>query len=152
MVKGQSPNPRGNPDMRRLQGVLNARYSDEQYAVTVLDWARAHTLKDGTPYPDRAIMNEALVALGKQHGVKNANDAPRLNAPDERGVNINLLASELGARLEAILNRVLSSVQINNGDDWEQQREAIAKEVNTAISTANLTGKSYEYDPSEEDE
>lgn len=152
MTKGQSPNPRGNPHMRRLQAVLNARYSDEVYSVTVLDWARSHRLKNGDPYPDRQIINEALEALGEKHGVKNIDDAPQLSEPDEKGINVNLLASELGTRLEGILKRVLGNVQFNSIDDWDSQKETIAKEFGSAVSTANLTGKSYEYNPDEDDE
>lgn len=151
MAKGQSPNPRGNEDMRRLQGMINSRYSEETYAVTVLDWARSHTLNNGDPYPDRKIINEALKALGEKHGVNKPDDAPQLAEPEERGININLLASELGARLETILKRVLGNVQVNGADDWDEQRETIAKEFGSAISTANLTGKSYTYDPSEDE-
>lgn len=152
MVKRQSPNPRGNPNMRRLQGVLNARYSDEAYPVIVLDWARSNTLQNGDPYPDRQIINQALLALGEKYGVAKPDDSAQLPTPEEKGININLLASELGTRLEGILKRVLGNVQLNGVDDWDEQKDAIAKEFGSAISTANLTGKSYTYNPEESDE
>lgn len=152
MAKGQSPNPRGNPNMRRLQGVLNAKYSHEEYPVTVLDWARSQVTKDGKPYPDRDTLNEALTALGEKYGVQKPDDMAQLPEPTDKGININLLASELGQRLETILHRVLSNVHISDGEDWNQQRETIAKEIGSAISTANLTGKSYTYNPDEDED
>ena len=150
MAEGQSANPRGSPEMRRINIVLNSRYGKEGYPVIVLDWARKHKFENGKPYSDRATITEALILLGERYGVEKPDDPDALSEPGEKTININTLANELGDRLERVLRAALKDVQFAPGTNRAEQMNQIMQKVSSGISTGNLVGHSYDWDEEEE--
>lgn len=147
-VEGQSPNPNGQPHMRRIQGVLNAKYVREAAAVEALDYVRQQV--DGETnalFTDRVILAEALIALGekviKGYQIPSATDG--IVIPEKA---LNTLAARLGQYIEDLMG----NLQITG--EWEQRRASVREDVhvavNKAISTSNLAGESYKYEDDDE--
>jgi hypothetical protein len=148
-IKGQSPNPNGQPHMRRLQGVLNGKYAREAAAVEALDWAR-HQVDPETKalFSDRVILSEALIALGekaiKGYQLPSATDGVVI--PEKA---LTALTTRLGEYIEGLVSAMSAGGQISP-EAWERRRAAFHEDVhmavNEAISTSNLAGESYKYE------
>lgn len=158
MPKGQSANPAGNDKMRRIQAVLNARYADEWYAVDVLDRARNTKDDEGELLTDRHIISEALRALGEKYP---DNFALPPMTHQEKVVPPQLIQHIVDSVLIRLDNafkslRAEGEAERSRGTQWDEQREAIRDEltitVSGVVSTGNLTGDSYKYEDTDDDD
>lgn len=156
---GQSANPANNAHMRRIQAVLNQRYADEWYPVEVLDRARSTPDENGEYFTDRRIIVEALKALGEKYP---DTFAPPPISYQDKVVPPEVIAHIANAvirRLDALLENVAVSnpgVEYFESPQWGTQRASLQNDVTIAISdvvsTGNLTGDSYKFEDSEDDE
>jgi hypothetical protein len=149
-IEGQSPNPNGQPHMRRLQGVLNAKYAREAAAVEALDWARSQVDPETHAYfADRVILSEALIALGekliKGYQIPSATDSVVI--PEQA---LHSLTAKLGGYIEELVIKMIGGAQINGAVGRDTLREDVHVAVNKAISTSNLAGESYKYEDEDE--
>jgi hypothetical protein len=153
-IKGQTPNPNEQPHMRRLQGVLNAKYAREASAVEALDWAR-HQIDPETKalFTDRDILAEALIALGEK-AIKGYRLPTRTDGVVIPEAALNTLTQRLGEYIEGLVSTMSTGVQITP-EAWERRRasfhEDVHMAVNEAISTNNLAGESYKYEGDDDD-
>lgn len=149
--KGQTANPRGKPEMRRVQAILNARYLDEEQAVRALDWARAGKDSTGNPVTDRLIIREALVALAEKYGWE-FNPLPPLGQPLARLDNdsINAIANAVEQAVEGVLSAMaVNASHFATAENREAFKRTIRTSINEAITTSNLTGESFKFDEDE---
>lgn len=138
-------NPRNNPDMRRFSAILNAKYQRENPAIQVLDHMRQQVTQTGKIMSDRAILVEALIALGEK-----MDDGWRpLELTSERTVS---------HQLAALVDKLASIVDgLDFSGTPSSHKAAVIAQLDTVkasiINTSNLmTGDSYRLDTVELDD
>lgn len=159
MPKGQSANPGGKDHMRRVQTVLNSKYSDEWYPIDVLDRARKTLDENGEPYTDRRIMAAALKALGEKFPDSFALPPVTHHEHIVPTDVIQHITDTVARQLDALLDSIVASnpgVGYFTSPDWVNQRTAtrdsITTTVSDVVSTGNLTGESFKFEDDGEDD
>lgn len=150
MISGQGQNPRGKDHLRRVQALLNSKYRREDDAVAVLDWARKRRKDNGDLFTDREIVREALIALWEKEELRFEAlvDVPTAsNELDAEALALSI-SEVLLHELDAHLSRM--NLQSVAPGQREKIRKQVKTSINSAITTANLTGESYKFQDDEE--
>lgn len=152
--------PAKNPSKtsRRLVSVLNAKYEDEQYPVSVLDYARSElTDENGEPLSDRQITKEALKAWGRElerNGYQPP--APQQLAPSLPPPVVSNLSEQIGnellPRVKDVLMEMLNKMDFSPRFKPAQMAHTRhADEYNKRISLSNIMQESARLDTADED-